>query len=294
MYAEYNAPSEAAAEQELPLPPTPVGAPSAAKELVGAPSAAKELVTTPVVSVIIPSYNRYEMLIHAVRSVCCQTYGAVEVIVVDDCSTDPRYLGLPDFFSNDPRVRVIRLPENQRAKYRQRAAQGMTRNHGMREARGEYIAFLDDDDLWMPGKLDTQMSILRNHPDCLMIASNMLNCTIAPNGRHVCGGPVRSNFSTIPGRHVSWSSEPRRGRLSPTSGAAAGLKRLRRAECLRYNFFPNSTVVIHRTAFEKAGEQRLGRAQDYEYWKRVLQHTDALLLDMPTAHYCTSSRKFYS
>lgn len=279
MYAEYNAPSEAAAaaEQELPLPPTPV--------------------TAPVVSVIIPSYNRYEMLIHAVRSVCCQTYGAVEVIVVDDCSTDPRYLGLPDFFSNDPRVRVIRLPENQRAKYRQRAAQGMTRNHGMREARGEYIAFLDDDDLWMPGKLDTQMSILRNHPDCLMIASNMLNCTIAPNGRHVCGGPVRSNFSTIPGRHVSWSSEKclhSEGAPGKLHRAYGGLKRLRRAECLRYNFFPNSTVVIHRTAYEKAGEQRLGRAQDYEYWKRVLQHTDALLLDMPTAHYCTSSRKFYS
>ena len=106
----------------------------------------------PLVSVIIPTYNRYDHLVHAIKSCLNQTYPNIEVIVINDASTDPRYLdGSLDRF---PRTTIIHLPINQRIKYGTPAAQGMTRQEGLLVARGEWIAFLDDDDWFHPEKVE--------------------------------------------------------------------------------------------------------------------------------------------
>ena len=99
------------------------------------------------VSVIIPSYERFDLLQNAINSVYNQTYKDIEIIVVDDYSRDNRYLTL----ESDNRIKYIRLP--QRLGY-----PGKVRNVGIKNASGEWVAFLDDDDTWENTKLEKQMS----------------------------------------------------------------------------------------------------------------------------------------
>ena len=102
---------------------------------------------SPVVSVIIPTYNRAHLIGRAIRSVLDQTYQDWELIVVDDASTDD-IPGIVKGFT-DGRVKYIRHDENKGA--------AAARNTGIQAARGAYIAFLDSDDEWLPEKLERQV-----------------------------------------------------------------------------------------------------------------------------------------
>ena len=106
----------------------------------------------PLVSVIIPVYNGTSYLRSALESVFAQTYRPFEVIVVDDGSTDDS----GEIAQSFPEVRYIH-----------QANQGVAvaRNTGLKDARGEFVAFLDQDDLWLPEKLAAQMAFLQNHPE---------------------------------------------------------------------------------------------------------------------------------
>ena len=104
------------------------------------------------VSVIIPHFNTVETLGVAIDSVRYQTYRAWELIVVDDCSTEPLD-ALVDLVEEDDRISLIRLPSNS-------GTPGAPRNKGIELARGEFIAFLDADDIWHPGKLEIQVNFL--------------------------------------------------------------------------------------------------------------------------------------
>jgi glycosyltransferase involved in cell wall biosynthesis len=106
------------------------------------------------VSVVIPTKDRPEMLRRAVLSVLGQTYSPVELIVVDDGSVEPAREAIADLNTDDlRRFEVVRHGENRGG--------AAARNTGLREARGEYVAFLDDDDRWTPHKLEKQVEALR-------------------------------------------------------------------------------------------------------------------------------------
>jgi glycosyltransferase involved in cell wall biosynthesis len=105
----------------------------------------------PVVSVIIPTYNRWPMVAEAVESVLGQDYSFFEVIVVDDGSTDGTSERLKKYRSS---VRVIS---------QERSGVAAARNYGVRSARGRYLAFLDSDDLWLPQKLGVQALLMEQH-----------------------------------------------------------------------------------------------------------------------------------
>lgn len=107
----------------------------------------------PLVSAIIPTHNRARMLARAVRSVLRQTYPRIEIIVVDDASRDDTKEVLESFA--DPRIRYVRHETNKGG--------AAARNTGIRAAQGEYIAFLDDDDEWMPEKTEEQLKVLRHY-----------------------------------------------------------------------------------------------------------------------------------
>ncbi|HXG29200.1 MAG TPA: glycosyltransferase family 2 protein [Nevskiales bacterium] len=104
----------------------------------------------PLVSVILPTHNRATMLGRAIRSVLAQTYRNLELLVVDDNSTDDTESVVRRI--QDPRLRYMRLSENRRA--------AAARNIGIREARGDLIAFQDDDDVWLIEKLARQVPAL--------------------------------------------------------------------------------------------------------------------------------------
>ena len=109
----------------------------------------------PIVSVIIPTYNRYEYLLRAIESVYNQTYKNIEVIIINDGSTNKEYKELASLKSG---VTVINLPKNQKEIHG--FGPGNIRNFGLEKSNGKYIAFLDDDDYWLESKLEIQIDIL--------------------------------------------------------------------------------------------------------------------------------------
>lgn len=114
-------------------------------------------------SVIIPTYNYARFLKEAIDSVQRQTAGDLEIIVVDDGSTDET----PEVLRGiaDPRLRSIRT-ENRGI--------SAARNEGLRHARGQFIAFLDADDRWRPEKLELQLAMMEHEPDLGAIFSNLI------------------------------------------------------------------------------------------------------------------------
>lgn len=112
------------------------------------------------VSVIIPTYNRLAWLKEAVESVLSQTYPPLELMVVDDGSTD----GTLDWLKNHPAktLRYFAIPNS---------GPGVARNKAAALAQGEWLAFLDSDDYWLPQKLEAEIKYLKSHPDCQVIQS---------------------------------------------------------------------------------------------------------------------------
>jgi len=108
------------------------------------------------VSVVIPTFNRAGTLPRAIDSVLAQTFQDFEILVCDDSSTDSTVEVSRGYQKRDPRVRTLALPVNQ--------GPAAARNLGMREARGDYIAFLDSDDEWLPEKLERQVGRMDAEP----------------------------------------------------------------------------------------------------------------------------------
>ena len=109
------------------------------------------------VSVVIPTFNRFEYLINAVRSIQNQTYKNIEIIIVNDCSTEKEYY-LHDWEKDD--VTIIHLEQNSKDKFGFACPGGYQRNIGIRQCTGEYC-FCDDDDIWLPTKLEKQIKAMK-------------------------------------------------------------------------------------------------------------------------------------
>ena len=114
------------------------------------------LMKNDLVSVIIPTYNRFEYLQDAIKSVKDQKYHNLEIIVINDGSDQKEYY--EEEFPND--VKIINLKENQ--KKINGFSSDSIRNIGVKEAQGKYLAFLDDDDIWLKGKLETQIEKMKD------------------------------------------------------------------------------------------------------------------------------------
>lgn len=114
----------------------------------------------PTVSIITPTYNRPELLREAIQSVRAQTYEDWEMLIIDDGS-EPASQPVVDAF-DDPRLRYVQLPH---------VGRSAARNRGLELARGEYIGFLDDDDLFHPNKLELEVSFLNTHPEADIVGS---------------------------------------------------------------------------------------------------------------------------
>jgi len=112
------------------------------------------------ISVIIPYYNREEYIDEAVQSVLSGSLQPLEIIIVNDCSREAsrRYL---DRYSNVCRIIDLRV----------NVGLGGARNAGIREAKGRFIALLDDDDIWFPHKLEVQRRYMEEHPECALVHS---------------------------------------------------------------------------------------------------------------------------
>jgi glycosyltransferase involved in cell wall biosynthesis len=207
------------------------------------------------VSIIIPTYNRFENLKHAINSVKEQSYPNKEIIVINDNSTESQY-----YTEKVDGVLFINLPINNRIKYNTNAAQGMTRNYGIKIAEGNYIAFLDDDDYFLPGKLEKQIPKAKEYGMC---SSNMVT------GR----GLYNKNNSY----DLYFKQKlPEIFTLDTIS---------------HINYINNSSVIIRKDIIEKTGLQRITQYEDYDYWKRALVHCSCYYFEEPLIYYDLGSIK---
>jgi len=211
------------------------------------------------VSVIIPSYNRYELLNHSIRSVLANTYKNVEIIVINDCSTDQRYYS--GELEKHEKTTIIHLPVNMRKKHNVSAAQGMTRNYGIEKARGEWIAFLDDDDFYLETKLEKQLEAMKKEK-ILFSTTNMYMI----NHRSITMDKLDFNIMSS---HQEYENK------------ILNLDMIR-----KHNYIANSSVVIHHSIVKKTGLQHIvPREEDWDYWKRALQYTDCLYIGEPFVYF---------
>jgi teichuronic acid biosynthesis glycosyltransferase TuaG len=213
------------------------------------------------VSVIIPTYNRYELLNHSIKSVLANTYKHVEIIVINDCSTDQRYYSgrLEEY----EKTTVIHLPVNMRIKHNVSSAQGITRNYGLEKAKGEWIAFLDDDDFYVNSKIEKQLEAMKT------------------SGIHFCSTNLfminhkRIHMDQLDFEITSLHNETEK------ENKVFNLEMIRKS-----NLIANSSVIIHHTIVKKTGIQHIvPREEDWDYWKRALQYTDCLYLCAPLVYY---------
>jgi glycosyltransferase involved in cell wall biosynthesis len=193
----------------------------------------------PLVSVIIPTYNRSSLVLEAIDSVFRQTFTDFELIVVDDGSTD----GTVEVFN----------PYKGRFVYCRQNNQGVSvaRNRGLRLARGQWIAFLDSDDYWLPEKLETQIRFFSHTPEALICQTEEIWIR---NGRRV--NPLK--------KHQKFSGDI----FAPS---------------LRLCLVSPSAVMIKKELFDRVGcfDETLPACEDYDLWLRISSKIPIYLIDQP-------------
>jgi glycosyltransferase involved in cell wall biosynthesis len=193
----------------------------------------------PTVSVVIPSFNRRPWIAATVQSVLAQTYGDVEVIVVDDGSTDDT----TDILTRDfgDRIRVVRLPVNH--------GRSAARNLGWTLARGEFVAFLDSDDLWLPSKLSRQMPFF-DRPEVVLV--------------HCVVGKTDQSGERLEEESIAMEREFERA-----IRRGYGYSGITRTWCRMYT----SAVVVRRESLRQTGgfDPRLSNFEDWDVlWRLAL------------------------
>lgn len=196
------------------------------------------------VSVVIPTYNSASVVVQAVSSALAQTCRPAEVIVVDDGSTD------------DTEARLQRYAGPVR--YVRQANQGVsaTRNHGVRLARQEFVAFLDADDVWHPRKMEVQMSVFAARPDVGMVGAQQFDWPAA-------------EFPT-----VDTSRPPL---LTPVGWCELVIK----------NDLPTSAIVVRRAVADRAGpfDPSMQGPEDRDFWMRVADISTVVRVELPLIGY---------
>ena len=128
------------------------------------------------VSVIMASYNAENYLHEAIDSVLSQTYKNWELFVIDDCSKDNSVRIIEEYTKNDNRIKLIASNINQ--------GPGLTRNLGLKLAKGRYIAFLDSDDIWLDNKLELQIEFMSKYNCPISYTSySIIDCNSKETGK---------------------------------------------------------------------------------------------------------------
>lgn len=142
---------------------------------------------TPLISVLIPVYNVELFVFDAVNSICAQTYKNLEIIVVDDCSTDRTYEVVEEIKKNDNRIKLFRNKENLKI--------AKTLNFALLQVTGEFIARMDGDDFSEPTKIEKQYLFLKNNPEFVLVGTNYI--LEDESGKEISRTHYLSDFSKI-------------------------------------------------------------------------------------------------
>lgn len=232
------------------------------------------------VSVIIPTYNRAAIVVRAIESALSQTYRALEVVIVDDGSTDNTSEVVGAYGS---RVRYLR---------QENAGVSAARNLGLRQSRGEFLALLDSDDTWEPWKVEAQVAALQMHQHVGLVWTDM--SAVSANGSLQQQKYLRTMYSAYD--VVSLGDFMRQvaslgdlGAHAPSELHSAGVfSGNLRHPILLGNLFHTSTVLFRKSWCAATGgfDESYKRAgEDYEFYVRLASVGDVIFIDAPSVRY---------
>lgn len=209
---------------------------------------------SPLVSVVIPAYNAEDFIDEALQSILSQDYPSFEILVVNDGSTDSTAQCVAGYRD---RVRYFEQPNSG-------GFPGSPRNAGMRNSRGEFICFLDADDLMLPGRLRLQVDFLRDQPEVGVVFGNYQNFS--------ADGPIGDpHFRTCPRLNAKLGSSPSLI-LHPADATSL---------LLRENVGIPSSMMMRRPALDAAPafstEFRVG--EDFHFYYRILRRFSLGIID---------------
>lgn len=186
------------------------------------------------VTIIIPTWNREKTVLRAIKSVLNQTYEIFELLICDDGSTDNTYERIKSL--NNPKIKWITGNHT--------GLPAVTRNNGIKKSKGEWLAFLDSDDEWLPEKLDKQLISVKK-TDCLAICSNAYSID-TKGKKHIYLNYNKDNITF--------------------------------SELINNNYVICSTALIHKSLITKCmgfpEDGKLRAIEDYAFWLRISTQTN--------------------
>ena len=217
-------------------------------------------ISSTIIDIIIPTYHRYEILAEALKSVQAQTYAHWECWVAEDGNSEDTRAAVAPFL-NDMRFHHLTGEHS--------GTPATPRNKALSASRAPYIAFLDDDDIWLPEKLEKQISFLENHPHCVLLGSNAF---VMKENQDYQKDTLPLYFGEAPFGQVPY-------------------KRL-----VQDDYFINSSAVIRRSALKYAGLQNEALykgpdGEDHDLWLRVGTLGEMWLMSTPLLIYRELSSK---
>ncbi len=213
--------------------------------------------TNPLVYIIMPNYNGADYLRASISSVINQSYQNWKLLIVDDCSTDNSVEIIKNFAKQDSRISYHLLRENT-------GRPAVPRNIGLRMAEGDYVAFIDSDDIWHPEKLQLQISLALNG-QYSFIATGV--CHFVDEDA-ISVKPMDGNLANISIKKYSHKDMLIKNRIISGSSALIDLSLIRDNEL----FFKE--------------DMRYRAVEDYLFWLKVLEFTDkCAFIDLPLVFY---------
>lgn len=212
------------------------------------------------VAVIIPTYNRFSYLMNAIKSIQAQTHKNIEIIVINDCSTQPEY------YTHDwVGVKIIHLCVNSRKLFGY-ACCGFVRNQGIWLSNSKYVAFCDDDDIWFPNKIELQLAAMKRTGCKMSSTEGLIGHGVYETGVTYKKYNGEANYDTL--QYIY--------KMNGSDFLVNGFPDIWDYDFIKiHNCVIISSVLMEREVLEKIGDfnnVRTGQ-EDWDCWLRTLKHT---------------------
>lgn len=230
-----------------------------------------------IVSVILPTYNRANYIKDAIESVLDQTYRNIELLIIDDGSTDNTQAVIESYLK-DNRIRYIKQKNSGAA---------VARNKGLELSKGKYVAFIDSDDMWEKNKLEIQLAVMDALPDVAIVCSDF--SSIDAKG-YVEKSHIKTYFSVFNDYNLSYEEVF-------CNMLTQGIKGLQDTEKVYWgnvyntmifgNLILTSTTLFRKEAFDKVGffDITYETLEDYDLFLRLAQKCPIAFVDKPLIRY---------
>ena len=241
------------------------------------------------ISALVTTYRRFDLCCRAIDSILAQTVPVEEIVVVDNGSPEPEYLGLASLYEAAPvPVNVVRLSRGTHTQPPLRDDQGReidtacrdTTNVALGLARGDWFAICHDDDCWMPRRIERQVEALHHNPGCLLIGANVVN--VNPAGESV---GIHHDYYGAHGEAAAWCCRDVTGCLphfNPLAVSSLLFSRsLVQAIGRWQEWLPGPTGAHFRSL----------SASDWDFYARASRVTRILRVDEPLAFYSIDNVK---